>query len=210
MRIGVDLDDVVAECAVPYLRRFAQEFGVELPREAGWHTLAELQEVSAEAKDRFRMRLYDSDFFGSLEAYEDCPLVIEQLVEAGHELYFVTARAEKRRVVTETWLREKGLFEHARAVHLRPSGDWDPTRPLGRYDSEGSARYKVGLAKELTLDRFCEDDRTISLALAEEGIPVWLFDHPWNRDVVHPLIDRVGGWSDIADRLGLGGRGSRD
>jgi len=29
MRIGIDLDDVMAICSVPYLRRFAQEFNVE-------------------------------------------------------------------------------------------------------------------------------------------------------------------------------------
>jgi len=203
VRIGIDLDDVVAECAVPYLRRFAEEFGVQLPEEPGWHTLAELREVPAEEKDRFRMRIYDSEFFGSLEPYADCPAVLERMVDAGHELYFITARAEKRRVVTETWLREKGLFDHAQAVHLKPSGDWDPTQPVGRYDPQSSARYKVGLATELGVDRFCEDDRTISVALAAAGIPVWLFDHSWNRDVAHPLIERVSGWADVAEKLGL-------
>jgi len=204
MRIGVDLDDVVAECARPYLRRFAEEFGVELPRDAGWHTLAELREVAPEEKDRFRRRLYETSFFGELDIYEDCPAVLEQVVAAGHEVYFITARAERRRVITETWLREKGILEHARSVHLRSRGDFDPTRAVpGRYDAEGSARYKVRLAQELELDRFCEDDRVISLALAEAGIHVWLFDHPWNRDVEGPNIERVRGWTDIADLLGL-------
>ena len=43
MRIGIDLDDVMAVCAVPYLRRFAQEFNVELPDESqiGWHLLSQ-------------------------------------------------------------------------------------------------------------------------------------------------------------------------
>ena len=31
VRIGIDLDDVMAICAVPYLRKFAEEFGVQLP-----------------------------------------------------------------------------------------------------------------------------------------------------------------------------------
>ncbi|MEK7861295.1 MAG: hypothetical protein AAB284_08075, partial [Chloroflexota bacterium] len=83
MRIGVDLDDVVAECAMPYLRRFAEEFGVELPREPGWHTLAEITDVAPEAKDRFRDRLYDGSFFGELEMYADCPAVLERIVAAG-------------------------------------------------------------------------------------------------------------------------------
>jgi len=50
MRIGVDLDDVIAICAVPYLRRFAQEYKVQLPddKEIGWHLLREMDEhVSA-------------------------------------------------------------------------------------------------------------------------------------------------------------------
>ena len=135
--------------------------------------------------------------------YEDCPIVLDRIVAAGHELYFITARAERRRVVTETWLREKGILEHAKAVHLRPTGDFDPHRPRGRYDPDSSARYKVRLAQELELDAFCEDDRVISVALAEAGIRVFLFDHPWNRDIAHERIERVSGWSDVAEKLGV-------
>ena len=205
MRLGVDLDDVVAECAMPYLRKFAREFGVDLPAEAGWHTLAQIEDVPPEEKDRFRRELYDGSFFGDLEMYQDCPAVLERIVAAGHEVYFVTARAERRRVITETWLREKGILEHAKAVHLRPRGDFDPgvPPPRGTYDAEGSARYKVRLAQELELEAFCEDDRVISLRLAEAGIRVFLFDHTWNRDVAHPCIERVGGWSDVAEKLGV-------
>lgn len=203
MKIGVDLDDVVAECAIPYLRKFAAEFGVEIPPEAGWHTLQEITDVSPEEKDRFRSRLYDSTFFGDLDMYQDCPAVLERMVEAGHEMYFITARAERRRVVTETWLREKGILEHAKAVHLRPQGDFDPNAPRGRYDANSSARYKVRLAQELELAAFCEDDRTISLALAEAGIRVFLFDHTWNRDVSHPCVERVSGWAEVAEKLGV-------
>lgn len=204
MKIGIDLDDVVAQCAVPYLRKFAEEFKVELPAEddLGWHTLGTLTEVSPEDKDRFRIALYDSAFFGELEPYADCPAVLERMVAAGHELYFITARAEKRRVITETWLREQGLLEHAKSVHLRPQGDFDLAAPRGRYDASSSARYKLRLAQELELERFCEDDTTISLALAEAGIGVFLFDQPWNREVSHPRVERVSGWSDVAEKLG--------
>lgn len=204
MKIGIDLDDVVAECAIPYLRKFAEEFRVQLPDEEtlGWQTLEKL-DVPQPDKERFRIRTYDGSFFAELEPYEDCPVVLEKLVDAGHDLYFITARAEKRRVITETWLREKGLLDHARSVHLRPPHEVDDDVPRGRYDATASARYKVRLAQELELDRFCEDDRLISIRLAEAGIHVWLFDHPWNRDVAHPNVERVSGWSDIAEKLEL-------
>lgn len=206
MKIGVDLDDVVAVCAVPYLRRFAERYRLELPAEdldLGWHTLAALETVPPEEKDRFRRELYDGTFFGELDLYEDCPLALERMVQAGHELYFITARAERRRIVTETWLREKGLIEHARAVHLKPHGDFDPTAPPGRYDARSSARYKTRLAKELELDAFCEDDEVIALALAEAGVRVWLFDQAWNRKLAHPNVTRVNGWSDVLAELRL-------
>jgi uncharacterized protein len=205
MKIGVDLDDVVAECAIPYLRKFAEEFRVQLPdEEIGWQTLDKLDVPEAE-KARFRVETYDGPFFGSLEPYADCPVVLERAANAGHELYFITARAEKRRVVTETWLREKGLLDYAKAVHLRPLGELedDIVRRGGRYDPTKSARYKVRLAQELGLERFCEDDRMISRSLAEAGVRVFLFDHPWNRDVEHPNVERVSGWTDVAEKLGL-------
>src|SRR5919204_286122 len=173
MRIGIDLDDVMAVCAVPYLRKFAEEYHVELPdeREIGWHLLRDMDPyVSAEERDRFRIKLYEGTFFSELELYEDCPAVLERLVAAGHELYFITARAERRRHVTETWLREKGILDYA---------------------------------KELALDAFCEDDVVITKRLAADGTNVFLFDQPWNRDLSGDRITRVRGWSDLAQHLGL-------
>ena len=218
MRIGIDLDDVVAVCAVPYLKRFAQEFNVELPdeKEIGWHLLAQLdkgapfdtavpglERVTPEERDRFRMRLYDGTFFSTLDIYQDCPIVLERLVQQGHEIYFITARAERRRMVTETWLREKRILDYAKAVHLKPHGDFDPSQPRGRYDPAGSASYKTRLALELGLDVFCEDDVVISRALADAGLRVILFDHPWNREVKHERVTRVSGWSEVATLLGV-------
>ena len=206
MRIGVDLDDVIAVCAVPYLRRFAQEYKVELPDETeiGWHLLREMDDrVSPAERDRFRIKLYDGTFFSELDIYEDCPVVLERLVQNGHEIFFITARAERRRMITETWLREKRILDYAKAVHLKPHGEFRPDYPRGRYDAEGSAAYKVNLAQELGIDVFCEDDTLISQTLAEAGIRVLLFDHPWNRDVSHERITRVNGWAEAGGLLGV-------
>jgi len=125
------------------------------------------------------------------------------MVEAGHDLFFVTARAERRRMTTETWLREKGILRHAKAVHLKPMGDFNPDWPRGRYDPSSSAEYKARLAKELRLDAFCEDDVVIAKTLASAGIRVFLFDQPWNRELAHERISRVAGWSAVAEHLGV-------
>jgi uncharacterized protein len=206
LKIGIDLDDVMAICAIAYLRKFAEEYRVELPdeREIGWHLLRDMDPyVSPEERDRFRIKIYDGTFFSELEVYEDCPAVLEQMVAAGHELYFITARAERRRYITETWLREKGILDHAKAVHLKPMGDFRPEYPRGRYDATGSAEYKTRLAKELALDAFCEDDIVIGKTLSDAGIRVFLFDQPWNRELQGDRITRVHGWTELAQHLGL-------
>src|SRR5438034_191535 len=120
MKLGIDLDDVIAVCAVPYLRKFAQEFGVELPdeREIGWHLLASLDErVSPADRDRFRIKLYDGTFFADLDIYPECPAVLERMVEAGHDLFFVTARASG----SAGWpggARSRNISAYERADHL--------------------------------------------------------------------------------------------
>ncbi|CAN5163773.1 hypothetical protein BH18CHL2_BH18CHL2_02120 [soil metagenome] len=203
MKLGINLDDVTAVCAVPYLRRFADRFGVDLPDETeiGWHLL-DRSEVKPALRDEFRLELYDSPFFGELDVYPECPDVLERLAKAGHELHFITARAEKRRAVTETWLVSKGLLRHARGVHLKPRGDFTPPA-TGRYDARSSAHYKLRVASELGLDAFCEDDEVIARVLADGGITVYLFDQPWNRLVEHSRVRRVTGWEQLGRELGV-------
>jgi len=221
VKLGIDLDDVTAVCAVPYLRKFAERFGVELPdeHEIGWHLL-DKSPVRPADRDRFRLELYDSPFFGELDVYPECPAVLGRLAEAGHELYFITARAEKRRVITETWLQRQGLLRHAKGVHLKPRGDFVPpvpgrylagdppgggagAPPQGRYDARGSAIYKWRLACDLGLDAFCEDDETIAKTLAEGDIKVYLFDRVWNRGLEHANITRVKDWDELAAKVGV-------
>ena len=74
MKIGIDLDDVMAVCAVPYLRKFAEEYRVELPdeREIGWHLLRDMDPyVAPEERDRFRIKLYDGRHIHPTRIWED-------------------------------------------------------------------------------------------------------------------------------------------
>jgi uncharacterized HAD superfamily protein len=197
LKIGVDVDDVVADCAAPYLRAFATEFGLDLgDKELGWHLLDAL-EVPASDKEEFRVRLYGGPFFAELDCYTDCANAIERLATAGHAVHFITARSERRRAVTEEWLARHGLLRFAQGVHLRPTGDFVPRA----YDVKGSAAYKVDRALSLGLDCFCEDDPVVSSELARAGVRVFMFDRPWNADLDHPSVVRVRGWEDVVRDL---------
>lgn len=193
-KVGIDVDDVIADCAAPYLRAFAEWFGLDLGEAPlGWHLLDGFNEIPKEDKEEFRIRLYGGPFFSQLEPYPDCAEAIRLLAGAGHDLHFITARSERRRGVTEEWLARHGLLPFARGVHLRPTGDFVPRS----YDASQSAEFKVAKALELGLDAFCEDDPLISRRLAEAGLRVLLFDRPWNGDLDHPRVRRVRSWDDV-------------
>ncbi len=198
VRIGIDVDDVVADCAAPYLRAFAKEFGLELGDAAlGWHLLDGFSEIPKEKKEEFRVHLYGGSFFSELDCYPDCVDAVARLRDAGHELHFITARSERRRGITEEWLERKGLLRYASSVQLRPTGDFVPRS----YDASGSADYKVDIARRLGLDAFCEDDPVIARRLADAGVRVYLFDRVWNGGVDHTAVRRVRDWEDVVRDL---------
>jgi uncharacterized HAD superfamily protein len=202
MRVGIDVDDVVADCAAPYLRAFAKEFGLELGDAVlGWHLLDGFADVPKHKKDEFRFNLYGGPFFSELECFPDCSEALARLAEGGHELHFITARSERRRGVTEDWLARHGLLRHARAVHLRPSLDEGGGPRPASYDATASAAYKVHTARRLRLDVFCEDDPVVVRSLADAGIRVYLFDRAWNAGVAHPNVRRVRDWDEVVRDL---------
>jgi uncharacterized HAD superfamily protein len=198
VRIGIDIDDVIAECAAPYLRAFAKEFGLDLGEaELGWHLLDEFADIPRAKKEEFRVNLYDGKFFGELECYPDCTEALPRLVAAGHELHFITARSERRRRITTEWLEKKDLLRYATSVQLKPLGDFVPRA----YDASGSGEYKATVARRLSLERFCEDDPVVARRLVEENVPVFLFDRPWNAELAHALVRRVRDWDEVVREL---------
>lgn len=198
LKIGIDVDDVVADCAAPYLRAFAEWFGIELgDAPLGWHLLDGFTGIPREEKEEFRLRLYGGAFFSQLDPYPDCGDALARIADAGHELHFITARSERRRSVTEEWLARHALLPFARGVHLRPTGDFVPRS----YDASQSAEFKVAKALQLGLDAFCEDDPLISRRLADAGVRVFLFDRPWNGDLQHPRVARVRSWDEVVRAL---------
>lgn len=198
MRVGIDVDDVVADCAAPYLRAFAKEFGLELGDAVlGWHLLDGFSDVPKEKQEEFRMNLYGGTFFSELECYPDCVDALPRLRQAGHELHFITARSERRRRITEDWLERHGLLACAASVNLRSTGDFVPRS----YDASSSADYKVHIARRLRLDAFCEDDPVVSRRLADAGVRVFLFDRAWNEGVQHANMRRVRGWAEVVREL---------
>lgn len=63
-------------------------------------------------------------------------------------------------------------------------------------------RSKGEVCRELGVDIFIEDAPHHALDTAQSGIPVLLYDVPWNQDMAtHPNITRVYSWEEIVTKL---------
>lgn len=181
LRIGIDVDDVLAESLPGYLEAFRRRFGHEVRiEEAAWEIFRRYPEIPAAQMWGFFGELEASDFLGTRPVYPEAVKAVKALAADGHRLFVVTGRLTQHREHTRRLLERAGLvglFEEL--VHR---------------EGEASAAYKPRIVREMKLDLLIEDELHIALAAADVPIPVLLFDRPWNQAELPPGISRVSDW----------------
>lgn len=94
-----------------------------------------------------------------------------------HELYFISARGKNVRDITYKWFLEQELL-------------YDHIELIGSHD-------KIKTAKNYNIDVFFEDKHDNAVGITEElGIPVLLFNTPYNQEPVPKGVIRVNTWLD--------------
>jgi len=184
LRIGIDVDDVLAESLPGYLEAFRRRFGHDVKLEdAAWEIFRRYPEISAAQMWGFFSELEASDFLGTRPVYPEAANAMRTLAAEGHRLFVVTGRLSQHQEHTRRMLQRAGLLELFEELVHR--------------DGEPSAEYKPRIVRELKLDLLIEDELHVALAAAEVPIPVLLFDRPWNRADLSPGITRVTDWDQV-------------
>ena len=178
MLIGVDIDDVIADTERVVRQHLNARYGLRLRREDV--TDFSLEKLAGLSPGDVQAFLEDFHRSGGYRSMAPIPGAREALTRlaARHRIVLVTARPEETRPDTEAWLAEHGIPYHALIF------------------SNGAGKH--GLQP---YDRFVEDRPAFALELAEAGVPVLLFDAPWNRRVAHPRIRRVRDWQEALRHL---------
>ena len=125
-------------------------------------------------------------FFDS--AIDDEPLAeglatVRRLVEAGHEVVFLTGRPLRCRADTETWLRRHGLGTHR--LLMRREGDRRPARLVKRDELRRLAR-----GREVAV--VVDDDPEVCAALNADGWPVMVADWMSRPEALHVAQEKEG------------------
>ncbi len=187
LRIGIDVDDVLAESLPGYLEAFRRRFGREVRiEEAAWEIFRRYPEISATQMWGFFSELEASDFLGTRPVYPEAVKAVKALATDGHRLFVVTGRLTQHRDHTRRLLERAGLLKFFEELVHR--------------EHETAADYKPRIVREMKLDLLIEDELHVAVAAAEVPIPVLLFDRPWNRAELPAGITRVTDW-DQALRL---------
>jgi uncharacterized HAD superfamily protein len=186
MRIGLDIDDVLADSTRPLIAYVKEERGAapEWNKFSSFY-LNEVLGCTREEALAVIERFWKSPHSDRITPTADSVYAVKLLANS-HELVAVTSRHEGLSKNTEAFLSTNFGKDITEIFYL-----YDALR-RNKFASKGS------ICKEMEVDCLIEDNYDNALNCAEAGIPAILFGTPWNRRrPPHPLIRRADGWIEV-------------
>lgn len=194
MRIGIDIDDVLADTLpafVTYNNRY--HGGAWTPDHfdsARWEDILGL--TSNELSDRLE-HFFSTPEFHAVQPAPGSTSVLRNLAEQ-HELHIVSARWDVIVEPTKRWLDDhfNGLFT---GVHFAAN----------HYTERAAVRSprltKDGVLAREGIDLLIEDSLEYAVRCLVAGYAVVLFDRPWNRHGADDRFHRVANWGEVAGMI---------
>jgi len=176
LKIGIDIDGVTADFVTPFLPLLKRFLGRNVYYEdITTYRFQDAFDYSSEMESRLQDEIDRVNLLRHLPLMPGSLESINRLAR-DHAVHFVTARPEDRwGATTRDWLDNCGL-EYC------------------------SVMFRKGRKAEVDdrFDVFVEDRLETALELADVGIRVFLFNHPWNQVEVLPVnCSRVQMWQEI-------------
>lgn len=191
MRIGVDIDDTIAdlyEVAFAYAQKYTIE---ELGRSAKiqdytakHHTYLNIMHGWSYEEEMNFWHQYYQEILMLEKPFTLAVETIKQLKMDGHEIVIVTARYPEDNFDVEAatleWLKENDIV----------------------YDEivlDASDKAKVAIEKKL--DMFLDDSFQNCVAVASHGVQTFIMDTRVNKGLVDDKIERVYSWPDFYSKI---------
>ena len=193
MKIGIDLDDVIADFFPGFLdfynKKYKKNFSIK-DMASYW-----IWKIGIGKNKQEAIRLVD-EFHDSSE-FDSLPLVSgarESIFELSQmpdsRLYIITSRPLEYRLKTNKFI-DKHFQDISLTIYY--SGDF--------HNGINQSEYtKAKLCKRLQLDYFVEDCLDYAEACAEKSSKVFLLDKPWNQGS-NKKVERVYNWQEILEKI---------
>lgn len=178
MRIGVDIDGVVADSYSYWLGELNKHYDKDI-KAIYQYEMHLIFDVPWEDMNKFfndnveRLFIGPSPMPGARHGLE--------LLQQEHEIVLVTARREVEEEITLRWLK----------LHQIP---YNQLFVVGD-------RSKAEICLEQVIDIFIEDYAVNAKLIAEVGCPVLLFDAPYNRVDLPKGVQRCYNWGQVVQKI---------
>ncbi len=181
LRLGIDLDGVVADFTSGWIDRYNQQFGTSLHRDQAtmWSAPVEMGAFSSMGEFWRWASGLEGGFFRQLDPYPDALGTITALHDAGHRIVIITSKPSWAHEQTHRWIAAHEL--PTREVHI--------------------TRDKASVACDVYLDDY--NRNLLKLVAERPRATVCRYVRPWNDPI--PRVRDVHGcaaFTDIVHRLG--------
>lgn len=187
MRIGIDLDDVLADFTPGLIAYHNEVYGTDFNlSDCRQYTHDKLWGVDIEEAVR-RVVAFSHEYLLGLHPTPGAKQAVDYL-NKDHTLHIITARNEIFSDLTSQWIdiHFQGKFE---GIHF-----------VSHYTDKH--REKGDVCKELRIDMMIDDSFDNALSCAPVCESVFLFDKPWNAEyVLADNMKRVFTWDNVMQEI---------
>ena len=194
MKIYIDYDDCICETARAFSVLAMKMFGKNVPYEQiRFFNLKDSFSLTEDEYERFMLEGHRPEI---LLAYEETPGAskkINEMIDAGHEIYIITGRPYSSFEPSRLWLDNHGLSRAPLFCLNKYGRDSFIKNSDFNLELEDYYKMKFDLAIEDSPHAFKYFDHLPDLK-------VMVFDRPWNRDCTFPGSNytRCYGWDEVS------------
>ncbi|MHB1654259.1 MAG: 5' nucleotidase, NT5C type [Desulfitobacteriaceae bacterium] len=179
MRIGVDIDGVIADSYPAWLKELNRHYGknISVLEDYDMHLVFD---VAWDDMNDFFVENVDH-LLGIPQPVVGAKEGIETLIQEGHDIFYITARRPEEEAITLDWLRRYNI-------------------PYETVLFSGF-KSKVDLVQQWNMQAFIEDHLANAKDISGLGIPVFLLATSYNQGELSPQVTRCQNWSEILQGL---------
>jgi uncharacterized HAD superfamily protein len=195
MRLGFDLDNVLANLMDPLNDHLNEKFDIEfIPEMWTSRTIEDLELDLGEGLQKEIARevvhtVYDIEFLKSLAPCEGAKSVIDFLRRKGNEIYVITARKLEAFDISSEWLKVHGIY----------------------FDALICTKFKPRVAWNYGVRTFVDDDYDTLLKFADFRQAKFfrkliVMSYPYNTGLQDKRIERANNMHEVLAKLEIRGR----
>ena len=190
MHIAIDIDDVIANLIRSLIIFHNYKYGTRLKKEdffSCWYR--EVWGGTKEDEVRKLREFFETHYFDEILPTPGSQKAMSYLINEGHKLSVVTGRIYSLTKKTEEWIEMYFPNVFSEIYHTNS------------YGLTGTKIMKSEVCKKQNMDFIIDDDMMHVVDCTNAGVPVVVYDSPWNQGPLPNGSFRMKSWNELPDLI---------